>query len=670
LHKNLFYKILIYKTDSFKYLFVIEFNCIYDWSESLSDLINIYKKLIIFTLALACVGFTVPSFAVDEEMSELEIMESELEEPTTEVNHSYINDIEILGANIIKPDFILSKLQLQRGDLYDKDKMQQDLKTIYKMGYFTERMKAVPVKNENGTISLKIILEENVPVTDFTIEGNTVVSTGELMKHLLPLKGKPQNISNINSAMEKINECYMEKGYILSKVDSVYDDPDGVLNLSISEGKINKIVITGNEKTKEYIIERNIMTEPGSVYNENIVKQDLVRLYSTQAFKDVNRTIEVSEDDPDKYDLTIELKEQRTASVSIGGGVDSATGVFGSVGISDNNFRGKNQRVSLSGMVGSGILMSDASIKDHMNYQGEISFFEPHFLNSDNSLMSKIYYRDLGSYHIPLALERRIGVEATIAHRLVNNPRMSSTLTAGIEHIHLSEGDSAGIKHMYAMRGLNIAERARELEGGLFFKLAPGLSYDSRDTNMNPRHGVLASVRYEEAFGLEEFGKTNGRLIGMVKKYLPIAKKSSLTFTGRGGIKVHGDEMPEIMAFRLGGPYTVRGYKVNGVGTGTSFIMGSAELATPIPFSDRLKTNFLQNLRLTFWVDAGQVFNPTVASVLYDRPIHAITAGVGLKVTIPGVGPLSIDYGFPLTNPGSYGSKHGYFTFGAGDMMY
>ncbi len=635
----------------------------------MSVLTDTYKKLILFTLLLVCGGLFLP-VCTAEEMSELEVMESEIEDNSVKPNDSYISDIEILGANIIKPEYILSRINLQRGDLYDKDIMQQDLKTIYKMGYFTERMKAVPVKNENGTISLKIILEENIPVTDFTIEGNTVVSTEELMAYLMPLKGKPQNISNINSAMEKLNECYTSKGYILSKVDSVYDDPDGFLNLNITEGKVNKVMIKGNEKTKEYIIERNIMTEPGTVYNENIVKQDLVRLYSTQAFKDVNRTIEVSEDDPDKYDITIELKEQRTASLSIGGGIDSATGVFGSVGISDNNFRGRNQRVSLSGMVGSGILMSDASIKKHMNYQGELSFFEPHFLNSDNSLMSKIYYRDLGSYQIPLALERRFGVEATIAHRLINNPRMSTTFTTGVEHIHLSEGDPATVRNLYAIKGLNIADRAKELEGGLFLRLAPGLAYDSRDTIMNPRHGALASVRFEEAIGLDGFSKTNGRIIGMAKRYIPVAKKSSLTFTGRGGMKIHGSEMPEIMAFRLGGPYTVRGYKVNGVGTGTSFIMGSVELATPIPFSDRIKVNFLQNLRLTFWVDAGQVFKPTIASTLYDRPLHAITTGVGLKVTIPGVGPLSVDYGFPITNPGKYGSKNGYFTFGAGDMMY
>ena len=633
------------------------------------SLFNKYKNLILLLIIVAFASIQVSVFA-DDEITDLEIMESTLEKSNEHAKTDYINDIEILGANIIKPEQILSKMTLKKGDLYDKDDMQQDLKTIYKMGFFTERMKAVPVKNSNGTISLKVILEENIPVTDFTVEGNTVVSTEEIMRYLLPLKGRPQNIASINSAMEKINEYYYSKGYILSKIDSIYDDPDGMLNLSITEGKINKIVITGNEKTKEFVIERNIMTEPGAVYNENLMKQDLVRLYSTQAFKDVDRTIEMSEDDPDKYDITIELKEQRTASVTLGGGLDSATGAFGSFGISDNNFKGLNQRVSLSGMVGSGILMSDASIMRRMNYQAELSFYQPHFLNSDNSLMSRVYYRDLGSYHIPLAIERRIGLEGTLAHRTAFNPKLSTTFTTGVEYIKMSEGDRGTITNLYNRYGLNIAERAKQLDGGMFLKLAPGLTYDSRDSIENPRHGALASMRYEENFGLDAFNKTNGRLIGMAKRYIPIAKKSSLTFTGRGGLKVHGSEMPEIMAFRLGGPYTVRGYRVNGVGTGTSFIMGSAEFATPIPFVDKLKINFLQNLRLTFWVDAGKVFNPTISSVLYDRPNQAITAGVGMKINIPGVGPLSIDYGLPLTNCGSNGSHNGYFTFGVGDMLY
>ena len=98
--------------------------------------------------------------------------------------------------------------------------------------------------------------------------------------------------------------------------------------------------------------------------------------------------------------------------------------------------------------------------------------------------------------------------------------------------------------------------------------------------------------------------------------------------------------------------------------------MGSAEFATPIPFMDRTRISFLHNIRFTVWADAGKVFNGTVSNKIYDRPEYAVSAGVGLKVFIPGMGPLSIDYGVPLTNAGKNGSDHGYFTFGVGDLLY
>ena len=109
---------------------------------------------------------------------------------------------------------------------------------------------------------------------------------------------------------------------------------------------------------------------------------------------------------------------------------------------------------------------------------------------------------------------------------------------------------------------------------------------------------------------------------------------------------------------------------MSGVGTGNAFIMGSAEFATPIPFMDRTRIAFLNNIRFTMWADAGKVFDRTVSDKIYDRPMEAISVGVGLKVFVPGMGPLSIDYGIPLTNPGREGSRHGYFTFGVGDVMY
>lgn len=636
------------------------------------------KRGIVWALVVLCVQFcTLVSYADTIQTTPQEapaVQKTQLSTTPTEYQSSNspktINKVEVVGANSVTPSYILTKFNIHNGDTYNPATIQAGLKSIYELGFFTDRMKAVPVENPDGTINLKLVLEENLPVTNVTLEGNTVVSTEELMSYLTPLIGQPQNIGKINNAIENLNNCYSSKGYILARVKSIADDPDGTINIDIVEGKINKILISGNKKTKDYVIARNIMTEPGMVYNDNLVKKDLVRLYSTQAFKDVNRTIDVCEDDPDKFNVTIDVQEQRTATISVGGGLDSNTGIFGSLGISDNNFRGLNQRLSLSGLVGSGIIMSDSTIKDHMNLQGELSFFEPYFLNADNSLMSRLYYRSLGSYQVPLALEERIGIESTMAHKMKADEHLSSTLSLGLEKVNVMEGDRNTIANMYAAKDLDIADRAKQLEGGFFFNVSPGLIYDTRDSSMNPRNGVLANIRYDESFCLDKMSRTHGKLSGMIKSFIPIASKSSLSFTARAGGKIHGDNMPEVMAYRLGGPYNIRGYKVNGVGTGDAFVMGSVELATPVLFLDRLKANFFKNLRLTFFVDAGKVFKPYITDALYDRPMQAITAGVGLKLYIPGVGPLSVDYGIPLTNPGQYGSKGGYFTFGVGDMMY
>lgn len=599
---------------------------------------------------------------------------SAVSEDSAEKSARYLKKVEIHGTNVVSPELILEKLNLKNGDAYDRDAVQNGLRNVYSMGYFTEKMRAIPVNNSDGTVTLKIILEENAPVTDFTIEGNTAVSTEEILAPLLPMKGKPQNITQLNEAIAKIQNIYNSKGYILSRVDSVTDDPDGTINISIKEGTVNSIAIAGNEKTKDYVIARNILTEPGTVYNENQIKQDLVRLYATQAFKDVTREIEPCADDPDTYDITINVQEQRTANISLGGGIDSVTGVFGSVGIADNNFLGRNQRVSLNGLVGSGVILNDASIMRRMNMQFELSFFEPHFLNADTSLMSKLFYRDFGSYQVPLAIERRFGAEATVAHRMKRNKHLTSTFSLGVENIDVSEGDFNKIAGLYSRYNIPIEERARQLEGGLFMSLSPALVYDTRDSNVVTRKGTLASIRFDEELGLIDFDKTHGKLTGTIKQYVPVGKKSSLSFMAKAGGRIHGDNMPEVMAYRLGGPYTIRGFKMSGVGTGDAFVMGSAEFATPIPFIDRTKlarkVGFLNNIRLTAWVDAGKIFNPTISNTLYDRPMYAVSAGVGVKLYIPGMGPLSIDYGIPLTNPGENGSKNGYFTFGVGDLLY
>ena len=97
----------------------------------MANLAGLYKNFIIFLLLLA--AFTLPPglcYAEDTpiqaaESSYLDDIEEETEADFKESNYdsstAYINDIEILGSNIIKPEYILSKMSLQKGDLYDKE---------------------------------------------------------------------------------------------------------------------------------------------------------------------------------------------------------------------------------------------------------------------------------------------------------------------------------------------------------------------------------------------------------------------------------------------------------------------------------------------------------------------------------------------------------------------
>ena len=282
---------------------------------------------------------------------------------------SKITKIEFEGNHLINDSDIVKVMNMQIGDVYSKEMVQQNLKAIYKTGNFSEKMKAIPIPTDSDSLTLRIYLEENIPITDFAVSGNTVVSTGEILSILNPLEGQPQNLKTLGDAVAQVEDLYASKGYVLAKVANVQDDPDGCVNIEMEEGIINSISFEGNKKTKDFVIERNILSTPGSVYNENTLKADLTRLYSTQAFRDVNRKIEKSEKGDNLYDITIVLEEQRTGTISLGGGIDTATGLFGQAGFVENNFMGNGQRVGINFMAGTGVIMSDSSTIDHANLQ-------------------------------------------------------------------------------------------------------------------------------------------------------------------------------------------------------------------------------------------------------------------------------------------------------------
>lgn len=579
----------------------------------------------------------------------------------------HIKDIEIYGNNLIETSFIKGQLTLKEGYPFNRKTVANDLNKLYKSGYFTQNIRALPIKLDDGNVKLRIIVEENPPIEDFLIEGNNCLSTYEIMDVLKKLEGKPQNILAINGAIENIQELYAGKGYILAKVTNIQDDPDNIITVKINEGVIGDIKVEGNSKTKDFIVKRNILQTPGEVYNENLMRADIMRLMGTQAFKDVQRDIQLNEE-TGTYNVIVKLDEQRTGRISLGVGVDSSSGFFGSVGFGENNFLGLGQKLNLNVMAGTGILMRDSSVLNRANLQAELSFLEPHFKSENQSLGFRAFTRNFGSYQVPLAIEERYGGDVTLTRAFEKSKNLSMSLSLGAENINLKEGDRAEIMKLYAQNGISPSKRLEQLEGGFYAKAIPSLIYDTRDNIINTRHGVLAKVSLEEALSLSDVSNY-GKLNGILKKFVPAGRKSSLVLTARGGGKING-HLPEFAAYTLGGPYSLRGFNVADAGSGNGFMMGSAEFRFPIPFLDRITSNsFLNNIRLAGFVDAGKVFSSTLTDKLYDRPGYGIAAGAGVRIFIPGLGSINLDYGIPLTNTKGSNHNSGFFTFGMGDML-
>ena len=582
-----------------------------------------------------------------------------------DTNIVYIQEVEIFGNNLLDVNYIREQIKSKEGYQYLRGDVSSDLRALYNTGYFTQNLRALPIKIDDNNVKLRIIVEENPPVVGFGIVGNNSISNSEIIGILNRYKGKPQNILGINDAITEIQELYSSRGYILARVVKVADDPDGYVNLLIDEGIIGDIIVEGNNKTKDFIVKRNIFLQPGCVYNENTMRSDILRLMGTQTFKDVQRELKQDET-TGLYDVHIALEEQRTGKVSLGVGIDSASGFFGSVGFSENNFRGLGQKLNINLLAGTGILMNDSSVVQKANLQGEISFLEPMFKSENQSLALRGFGRYYGSYQVPLAIEKRFGAEATIARRFKTYKNLSGSIGFGVESVSLSDGDAAAVKRRYAKHNIAWSNRQKELDDGFYVKLTPALTYDTRDNFVNARKGVLARLVFEENIAIS--GNTFGKLHGMLRRFAPVGKKSSIVLTAKAGGKIHGD-MPDFAGFSLGGPYSIRGFNISEVGVGDGYMMGSAELRVPIPFIDRLTSNsFLNNLRLAAFVDAGTLFNKTIGTEIYDKPGYAIAAGVGLRIFIPGLGPINLDYGIPLTNTYGIDRGSGFFTFGMGEM--
>jgi outer membrane protein insertion porin family len=618
-----------------------------------------------------------------------------------------VDDVTVEGNRLVPTEDILHVVKTKRGDKFDREQVLQDLKAVNGMGYFDDRSLQVLPELANGGVLLKIRVQENAPVTQFAFHGNAAVSTEEISKAFADQLGKPQNLTQLSGSIEKVEQLYHDRGFVLARVTDVKDDPDGSISLNINEGVIEGIQITGNKKTKDFIIKRSIKLKPGSVYNERQLTGDLRKLYSNGYFQDIRRSLVPSPNDPDKYTLKVEVDEKRSGSVGLGGGVDTIAGPFGSFSFSDSNFRGRGQVLSLNSQIGTGMFNSLANninnggnqfLTNHRTYNIGATWVEPSLGGSNTSMAVSGFGNSFNSMMIDQAMQRSIGATVNFTRPV------SEHVTAGLgftgEQTMLSEAGTNSFGNFFGNQyngqtvlgyltnraiamgragdlgtagAMAESIRNQQLKGGTYLSFTPSLTYDTRDKAMDPSKGTTARLTAGPSLGLA--GPSFAKIGASVSKFVPLTKDTTLAMNMQGGQALGG--APQFSMYRLGGFNGIRGYRqFSDLGTGSAMLMASAEVRHKLPFPKLDPSNklagfvnpMLDNIKGVAFVDAGQVGGNSLVNSFFQRAGVGASVGLGLRVNVPMIGLIRLDYGFPLLST-MLGKMTPRFTVGFGDKF-
>ncbi len=218
------------------------------------------------------------------------------------LKREFIAKIEVKGNKILDKDFILMRLNIEPGDLLNLDLINQEVKKLYKTGYFQDIKVLAKDSPEGKIIIFKVV--ENPIVKKIKIKGNKHIKEKDILKEMETQKGSVINPKVIVKDLERIKDLYKKKGYYNAKVSYEKRKVKGGIELiiHIKEGKrlyIKKIRIVGCKKLKEKELKKQLaLGERGffswitgkGILREELLTRDTAALeayYTNHGFVDV-----------------------------------------------------------------------------------------------------------------------------------------------------------------------------------------------------------------------------------------------------------------------------------------------------------------------------------------------------------------------------------------------
>ena len=553
-----------------------------------------------------------------------------------------------------------------------------------------------PINEKRLGIDIDVSEGNKYYIRNVSWVGNSVYETDDLQRMFGVKKGDTYDKKSMHKRLGigkeenpedmSVKSLYQNEGYLMSQIEpaEVIIAPDSIdIEVKVFEGKqftINEVGITGNQRVDDEVIRRELYTRPGELYNRSLLMQTIRTLGSMGHFNPEAVMPDIKPVTNDLVNVNWPLEEQASDQFNIAGGWGSGTFV-GSVGITLNNLSikntfkkgawrpypmGQNQRLSLSAQTNGTYYKAFAfSFTDPwMGGKKPNSFtLSAHFSEQNNA-----YY----VWQSATQYFRTYGVAAGLGKRLNwPDPYFTFYAEANYERYNLKNWTGFVVENgnsnllslklvlarnsvdqpIYPRRG---SEFSASVQATLPYSLWDGKDYSDQSMSDQDRYRWIEFHKWQfKAQWFQGFLR-NSNLVLMLKAemgYLGSYNKNKVSPFQR--FEVGGDGMSGYNIYGID-IIAMRGYEDGALDPSSYYSRGynkyTAELRYPIilkPSSQIYVLGFLEGGNA---FDSWKKFSPF-------RIKRA--AGFGVRLYLPVVGMLGIDWGYGFDPPANSTTKSG-----------
>ncbi len=551
----------------------------------------------------------------------------------------YIKEISFEGNAAFDDDELLDEIEttekgffswLTASGLLEMDKVKQDAGRIVSFynnnGYLEARIGEPVVRQEEEWIYLTFNVEEGprFKIGTIDVSGDLITDKSTLIDLLSIRSEHYMNRAAIREDVLAITDYYAVQGYAFAEArPEMQKSPSGKrldLNFKIDKGElvyINRIIIRGNNRTRDNVIRRELRVAEGGVFNSKALRESSQALQRLQFFDEVNITPQPTIE-PNRMNINIELKERSTGTFSIGAGYSSVDNIILMGSIAENNFMGRGDKLELSANVGG------SSSRYNLGYTN------PHVNDSPLSWGMDLFstereYDDYTKDSTGGGI--RLGYPLYEKWQIFGNYSYTDTDLSDIDD------DASYIIQESAKIPITSAMQVT-------------LARDTRNKAFGATEGSKHVVSTKYAGGPFGGDAQFTKVEASTSWYFPLIWKTTFHFKGAAGQvwETEDDKLPVYDRFYLGGINTVRGFEYGKISPeedgdrigGDKMWYTNMEIIFPI-----LEEQGIQGI--TFY-DMGYVFDDGESWGLDD---YESAVGLGIRWLSP-MGPISVVWGYNL----------------------